>query len=67
MSQRSAIKLELYEQCHSPSFVLIESAYMGQVKGCRITLYCTLYCTQSVLSSGYIQRLTAYELNGLSI
>ena len=25
------------------------------------------YCTQSVLSSGYIQRLTAYELNGLSI
>ena len=42
-------------------------AYMSQVKGCRITLYCTLYCTQSVLSSGYIQRLTAYELNGLSI
>ena len=39
------------------------SAYMGQVKGCRITLY----CTQSVLISGYIQRLTAYELNGLSI
>ena len=25
MSQRSAIQLELYEQCHSPSFVLIES------------------------------------------
>ena len=43
------------------------SAYMGQVKGCRITLYCTLYCTQSVLLSGYIQRLTAYELNGLSV
>ena len=43
------------------------SAYMGQVKGCRTTLYCTLYCTQSVLISGYIQRLTAYELNGLSI
>ena len=43
------------------------SAYMGQVKGCRITLYCTLYCTQSVLISVYIQRLTANELNGLSI
>ena len=27
----------------------------------------SLYCTQSVLISGYIQRLTAYELNGLSI
>ena len=61
MSQRSAIQLELYEQCHSPSFVLIESRrlliWVIQVKGCRITLY----CTQSVLSSGYIQRLTAYE------
>ena len=33
------------------------------------SLYCTLYCTQSVglLISGYIQRLAAYELNGLSI
>ena len=31
------------------------------------SLYCTLYCTQSVLISGYIARLTAYELNGLSI
>ena len=31
------------------------------------SLYCTLYCTQSVLISGYIERLTAYELNGLSI
>ena len=39
------------------------SADMGQVKGCRITLY----CTQSVLFNGYIQRLTTYELNGLSI
>ena len=26
-----------------------------------------LYCTQSVLINGYIARLTAYELNGLSI
>ena len=26
-----------------------------------------LYRTQSVLFNGYIQRLTAYELNGLSI
>ena len=43
--------------------VFASSAYMGQVKGCRITLY----CTQSVLFNGYIQRLTAYELNGLSI
>ena len=25
MSQRSAMQLELYEQCHSPSFGLIES------------------------------------------
>ena len=31
------------------------------------SLYCTLYCTQSVLISGYIARMTAYELNGLSI
>ena len=31
------------------------------------SLYCTLYCTLSVLFNGYIQRLTAYELNGLSI
>ena len=27
----------------------------------------SLYCTQSVLINGYIQRLTAYELKGLSI
>ena len=27
----------------------------------------SLYCTQSVLNNGYIQHLTAYELNGLSI
>ena len=46
-------------------YIKPSSTYMGQVKGCRI-IY-TLYCTQSVLSSGYIQRLTAYELNGLSI
>ena len=31
------------------------------------SLYCTLYCTQSVLINGYIQRLTAYDLNGLCI
>ena len=31
------------------------------------SLYCTLYCTESVPISGYIARLTAYELNGLSI
>ena len=31
------------------------------------SLYCTLYCTGSVLISGYIARMTAYELNGLSI
>ena len=30
-------------------------------------LYCTPYCKQSVLINGYIARLTAYELNGLSI
>ena len=30
-------------------------------------LYCTLYCTQIVLINGYIQRLSAYELNALSI
>ena len=39
--------------------VLIDSLYC--------MLYCTLYCMQSVLFNGYIQRLTAYELNGLSI
>ena len=27
----------------------------------------SLYCTESVLISAYIARLTAYELNGLSI
>ena len=31
------------------------------------SLYCTLYCMQIALFNGYIQRLTAYELNSLSI
>ena len=31
------------------------------------SLHCMLYCTESVLINGYIQRLTANELNGLSI
>ena len=31
------------------------------------SLYCMLYCTQRALFNGYIQRLTAYDLNGLSI
>ena len=48
--------------------VLIESRRLlkwVRSKGCRITLY----CTQSVLFNGYmyIQRLTAYKLNGRSI
>ena len=65
MSQRSAIQLELYEQCHSPSYVLIESR--------RLLIWVKSKSHYALLhallqqSSGYIQRLTAYELNGLSI
>ena len=43
MSQRSAMQLELYEQCHSPSFVLIERVVCLYGSGERLSHYALLH------------------------
>ena len=42
MSQRSAIQLELYEQCHSPSFVLIESRRLLIWVKSKVVVLCSI-------------------------
>ena len=43
MSQRSAMQLELHEQCHSPSFVLIESRRLLMWVRSKVVAYALLH------------------------